>query len=128
MACSAARPDTRLSDARSSKLIACPKYNATLTNPKAIQRTMMKVEALSPPRELIRSLDEGRRRKKSQIPNPKSQTNSRSQIPKCREERLCSWSLGFGAFLGFGIWDLELFIVTLQQFAFGSSCFEKPAE
>src|SRR5258706_14678805 len=45
MACSAITPDTRLSEACSSKLIELAKYNVRLTRPKAIQRTMIRVEA-----------------------------------------------------------------------------------
>src|SRR6266568_1465565 len=45
MACSATRPDTRLSEARNSELIELAKYKVMLTRPKAIQRTMMSTEA-----------------------------------------------------------------------------------
>src|SRR6266436_4538846 len=44
---------------------------------------------------------------KSQLPTPKSQKNSKSQTPN-KPRRLSErfLRLGFGAFLGFGIWDL----------------------
>src|SRR5438034_11522124 len=44
MASSASTPATRLSAARDSGDIECAKYNARLTNPNAIQSTMINTE------------------------------------------------------------------------------------
>jgi hypothetical protein len=47
---------------------------------------------------------------KSQIPNPKFQTNPNNQIQKCQTGEqfpIESWDLGFVWSLGFGIWDLH---------------------
>jgi hypothetical protein len=54
---------------------------------------------------------------KSQIPSTKSQTNSKSQIPRCQTSafaifplvdagRCEIWDLELGICLGFGAWDL----------------------
>src|ERR1035437_9719868 len=47
MAWSAARPLTRLSDARSSYVIELAKYSAMLTSPTQTQSTMMSTDAFS---------------------------------------------------------------------------------
>jgi hypothetical protein len=47
---------------------------------------------------------------KIQIPNPKTQINSKLQIPKGRrgiEMQLGVWNLEFVWDLGFGIWDFS---------------------
>jgi hypothetical protein len=43
---------------------------------------------------------------KSQIPNPKSQTNPKSQIPNSKQNRFGHWKLGHWKL--FGIWNLVI--------------------
>src|SRR6266699_907876 len=88
---------------------------AMLTSPKAIQSTIMKAEALSPRWDRTALRGERARRKKSQIPNSKSQTNPKFQIPKRANAGIWFCSLVFGIFLGFGIWNLGFFIGSLPS-------------
>src|SRR5207302_9717601 len=96
MVCSAPRSETRLSEARSSRLIEWAKYRVMLTSPKAIQRTMMKVEALSPVRALKREVGEGDGRKKLEIPSCKLQRSPKLQAPIRGHRSVSVWNLGFG--------------------------------
>jgi hypothetical protein len=44
------------------------------------------------------------------IPNPKIQNPNKLQAPSSKPDALGAvrfWNLNFGAYLGFGIWDLE---------------------
>src|SRR5438309_6678258 len=50
-------------------------------------------------------------RDKSQIPNPKRQRNPKHQVPNHAPEAP-GWRLRFGAYLGFGFWDLEFSFVS----------------
>src|SRR2546422_9150542 len=74
-----------------------------LTRPKAIQRTMMKVEPWMPGR--FRANADGETPRKLQAPNTKLQRSSKHQAPTGR-----SWSLVLGASLELGGWWLEFFI------------------
>src|SRR5256886_8497972 len=51
------------------------------------------------------------RRPNSQTPNPKRQRNPKHQVPNHAPEAP-GWRLRFGAYLGFGFWDLEFSFVS----------------
>jgi hypothetical protein len=50
---------------------------------------------------------------KSQIPNPKPQARKGAVSLIRRTVGIWLWALGFGIFLGFGIWDLGFGILDL---------------
>src|SRR5947208_11035365 len=53
----------------------------------------------------------------SQSPNPKRQRNPKHQVPNHAAEAP-GWRLRFGAYLGFGFWDLEFSFFVIRESRF----------